>query len=176
MLLKFGCLNAAELSSFVTTIEDVLFRCHVTRETVPLYKQDEVQVRPWNGTTMFPNTGHGDFAFILHTFPSNLSKLVKPLIGPFGRPTLWRSKIIVSTIQIHCYDEYSAYVDKLNIVSDQKARVRLFCLAFLTGSPYIEVGLNDRRRQGKVRNLHRRFWKCYLFCFASFSLHSYCFV
>ena len=27
--------------------------------------------------------------------------------------------------------------------------MRLFCLAFLSGSPFVEIGLNDRRRQGK---------------------------
>ncbi|KAK0409720.1 hypothetical protein QR680_004712 [Steinernema hermaphroditum] len=93
VLLKFGCLNAAELASFVTTVEDILFRCPARRETTPTYKQDEVQV--------------------------------------------------------HCYDEYCAYVDKNNVIKDQKARVRLFCLAFVTGSPFLEVGLNDLRRQGK---------------------------
>uniref|UniRef100_A0A0N5AIT8 MHD domain-containing protein n=1 Tax=Syphacia muris TaxID=451379 RepID=A0A0N5AIT8_9BILA len=93
VLLKFGCLNASELASFVSSVEDVLFRCPTRREVSPVYKQDEVQ--------------------------------------------------------IHCYDEYSSYVDKDGVVSDQKARVRIFCLAFLTGSPLIEIGLNDRRRQGK---------------------------
>ncbi|VDN08040.1 unnamed protein product [Thelazia callipaeda] len=93
VLLKFGSLKAAELSTFVITIEDILFRCTTIRNNSPVYKQDEVQ--------------------------------------------------------IHCYDEYSAYVDKFNIVSDQKARVRLFCLAFVSGSPILEIGLNDRRRQGK---------------------------
>ncbi|VDK67078.1 unnamed protein product [Onchocerca ochengi] len=52
-------------------------------------------------------------------------------------------------VQIHCYDEYAAYVDKFNILLEQKARVRLFCLAFVSGSPILEIGLNDRRRQGK---------------------------
>ncbi|GMT09935.1 hypothetical protein PFISCL1PPCAC_1232, partial [Pristionchus fissidentatus] len=52
-------------------------------------------------------------------------------------------------VQVHCYDEYSCYVDKDGIVSDQKARVRMFCLAFVTGKPFLEIGLNDRRRQGK---------------------------
>ncbi|CAJ0566958.1 unnamed protein product, partial [Mesorhabditis spiculigera] len=52
-------------------------------------------------------------------------------------------------VQIHCYDEYTAHVDKLGIVSDQRARVRMFCLAFVSGSPFLEIGLNDRRRQGK---------------------------
>lgn len=51
--------------------------------------------------------------------------------------------------QIHCYDEYEARVDKDGRVSDQRARVRLFCLAFLSGSPFLEIGLNDRRREGK---------------------------
>ncbi|CBW48340.1 Putative stoned B-like protein [Caenorhabditis elegans] len=93
VLLKFGSLNASHLQTFVTTVEDLLFKCKITRTAKPVYKQDEVQ--------------------------------------------------------IHCYDEYSAFVDKEGILSDQKARVRLFCLAFLTGSPVLEVGLNDRRRQGK---------------------------
>uniref|UniRef100_A0A1I7U817 Protein stoned-B n=2 Tax=Caenorhabditis tropicalis TaxID=1561998 RepID=A0A1I7U817_9PELO len=93
VLLKFGSLNAAHLQSFVTTVEDLLFKCKITRTAKPTYKQDEVQ--------------------------------------------------------IHCYDEYSAFVDKDGVLSDQRARVRLFCLAFLTGSPLLEVGLNDRRRQGK---------------------------
>lgn len=52
-------------------------------------------------------------------------------------------------VQIHCYDEYKAHVDKLGNVSKQRARVRMFCLSFLTGSPFLEVGLNDRRREGK---------------------------
>lgn len=52
-------------------------------------------------------------------------------------------------VQVHCYDEYKAHVDKLGNVSKQRARVRMFCLSFLTGSPFLEVGLNDRRREGK---------------------------
>ncbi|RCN38023.1 hypothetical protein ANCCAN_16054 [Ancylostoma caninum] len=93
VLLKFGSLTSNELQSFVSTVEDILFKCPAKRDTKPVYKQDEVQ--------------------------------------------------------IHCYDEYSAYVDKEGVLSDQKARVRLFCLAFVSGSPILEIGLNDRRRQGK---------------------------
>ncbi|KAI1719136.1 adaptor complexes medium subunit family domain-containing protein [Ditylenchus destructor] len=52
-------------------------------------------------------------------------------------------------VQVHCYDEYTAHIDRDGNVSNQRARVRLFCLTFLSGSPYIEIGLNDRRRQGK---------------------------
>uniref|UniRef100_A0A9J2P5U7 MHD domain-containing protein n=1 Tax=Ascaris lumbricoides TaxID=6252 RepID=A0A9J2P5U7_ASCLU len=110
VLLKFGSLNAAELSSFVSTVEDVLFRCITKRDTSPIYKQDEVQV--------------------------------------------------------HCYDEYYAYVDKNNLLSDQKARVRLFCLAFVSGSPVLEIGLNDRRRQGKNNLLSDQKARVRLFCLA----------
>ncbi|KAL3072868.1 hypothetical protein niasHS_017842 [Heterodera schachtii] len=52
-------------------------------------------------------------------------------------------------VQIHCYDEYEASVDKEGNVSNQRARVRLFCLAFLSGTSFLEIGLNDRRREGK---------------------------
>jgi hypothetical protein len=44
VLLKFGSLNVDELTSFVNSIEDVLFRCTARREGAVIYKQDEVQV------------------------------------------------------------------------------------------------------------------------------------
>ena len=34
-------------------------------------------------------------------------------------------------------------------IVEHKARVRLFCLAFLSESPIVEVGINDKRRRGK---------------------------
>ena len=34
-------------------------------------------------------------------------------------------------------------------ITRHKARVRLFCLAFLSGTPTLEVGVNDRRRRGR---------------------------
>ncbi|VDO21728.1 unnamed protein product [Haemonchus placei] len=43
VLLKFGSLTYGELQSFVTTIEDILFKCPAKRDTKPVYKQDEVQ-------------------------------------------------------------------------------------------------------------------------------------
>ncbi|KRZ91409.1 putative stoned B-like protein, partial [Trichinella sp. T8] len=51
-------------------------------------------------------------------------------------------------VQVHCYDEYKAHVDRTGLVSGQKARVRIFCLAFVSGMPWVEIGLNDRRREG----------------------------
>lgn len=46
-------------------------------------------------------------------------------------------------------DEYEADLDKAGVLQKQKARVRVFFLAFVTGMPTCEVGLNDRRRDGK---------------------------
>ncbi|CDW56546.1 protein UNC 41, b [Trichuris trichiura] len=51
-------------------------------------------------------------------------------------------------IQVHCYDEYVADVSRTGLVKSHRARVRIFCLAFVTGMPWVEIGLNDRRRQG----------------------------
>jgi len=34
-------------------------------------------------------------------------------------------------------------------ITRHKARVRLFCLAFLSGTPTLDVGVNDRRRRGR---------------------------
>ena len=45
-------------------------------------------------------------------------------------------------------DEYEAELDKAGILQRQKARVRVFFLAFVTGMPTCEIGLNDRRRDG----------------------------
>ncbi|KAH3854318.1 uncharacterized protein LOC127870737 [Dreissena polymorpha] len=51
------------------------------------------------------------------------------------------------TAEVH--DEYYAELDAQGHVLSQKARCRVFVLAFLTGMPIVEVGLNDRRRKGK---------------------------
>jgi hypothetical protein len=52
-------------------------------------------------------------------------------------------------VTIDIVDHYECHVDKDGHVTDHKALVRLFCLAFLTGSPKIEIGLNDKRRHGQ---------------------------
>ncbi|KAL5009161.1 hypothetical protein ScPMuIL_014742 [Solemya velum] len=46
-------------------------------------------------------------------------------------------------------DEFKAVIDKHGKVLSQKARVRIFLLAFLTGMPACELGINDKRRRGK---------------------------
>jgi hypothetical protein len=53
-------------------------------------------------------------------------------------------------ITVDLIDEYYADIDKDGHITFHKGRVRMFCLAFITGGrPVIEVGLNDKRRQGK---------------------------
>ena len=51
------------------------------------------------------------------------------------------------TAELH--DEYKAKLDKHGRVLMQKARVRIFILAFLTGMPTVDIGLNDKRKRGK---------------------------
>ena len=51
------------------------------------------------------------------------------------------------TAEVH--DEYYAELDKEGRVITHKSRSRVFVLAFLTGMPVVEVGMNDRRRKGK---------------------------
>ena len=52
-------------------------------------------------------------------------------------------------IQADVWDEYVAVIDKDGHTMSQKARVRAFVLAFLTGMPACELGINDRTRKGK---------------------------
>jgi hypothetical protein len=52
-------------------------------------------------------------------------------------------------ITVDVQDEYCADIDRDGHITRHKARVRLFCLAFMTGVPTLEVGVNDRRRRGR---------------------------
>lgn len=52
-------------------------------------------------------------------------------------------------IQVTVQDEFIVEQDRTGHVWKQKARVRVFFLAFITGMPDIEVGINDLTRQGK---------------------------
>lgn len=52
-------------------------------------------------------------------------------------------------IQVTVQDEFIVEQDKMGHVYKQKARVRIFFLAFITGMPDIEVGVNDLTREGK---------------------------
>lgn len=46
-------------------------------------------------------------------------------------------------------DEFKAVINKQGKVLSAKARVRIYLLAFLTGMPSCELGINDKRRRGK---------------------------
>ncbi len=46
-------------------------------------------------------------------------------------------------------DEYYVEIDVDGHITFHKARVRVYCLAFLTGMPYVELGINDKKRRGR---------------------------
>lgn len=52
-------------------------------------------------------------------------------------------------VSVEVWDEYEATIDKDGHIISQKSRVRIFCLAFVTGMPSCELGVNDKRRKGK---------------------------
>ena len=52
-------------------------------------------------------------------------------------------------ITIDIVDEYYLDLDHSCHILFHKARIRVFCLAFLTGNPTVELGINDRRRKGR---------------------------
>jgi len=51
-------------------------------------------------------------------------------------------------IRVDLFDEYYADIDYTGHISYHKARVRLFCITFLTGNPVVEIGINDKKRRG----------------------------
>lgn len=55
-----------------------------------------------------------------------------------------KDEVIVDVI-----DEYKANIDIGGHIVSQKGRVRIFCLSFVTGMPFVELGVNDRRRKGR---------------------------
>jgi hypothetical protein len=46
------------------------------------------------------------------------------------------------------WDEYKAVLNKRGKILAQKVRIRVFFLAFVTGMPACELGINDKRRDG----------------------------
>ncbi|KAL8611095.1 hypothetical protein ACOMHN_064385 [Nucella lapillus] len=70
----------------------------------------------------------------------------------FMKMDVKREKTLTYTkdeIQAEVWDEYMAVIDKDGHTTAQKARVRIFVLAFLTGMPACELGVNDKMREGK---------------------------
>ena len=52
-------------------------------------------------------------------------------------------------VSVEVWDEYDAEIDREGHILWQRARVRCFCLTFITGMPTLELGINDLRRKGK---------------------------
>lgn len=52
-------------------------------------------------------------------------------------------------MQIQMQDEYYCEMNTAGIILEHKARVRLFLLCFLNENPVVEIGINDRTREGK---------------------------
>lgn len=52
-------------------------------------------------------------------------------------------------MQIQMKDEYYCELNTAGVIQAHKARVRLFLLTFLNGMPVVEIGINDRTREGK---------------------------
>ncbi|XP_052767361.1 protein stoned-B-like [Mya arenaria] len=83
---------------------------------------------------------------------SEITEFVRKLEDVFMHLEAQREKTLTYTkdeITAEVHDEYYAELDKEGKVTFQKARMRVFVLAFLTGMPVVEIGLNDRRRKGK---------------------------
>nr|CDS27562.1 protein stoned B [Hymenolepis microstoma] len=53
--------------------------------------------------------------------------------------------------EVCCYvvDEYVGKLSVAGIIEEQKARTRIFCSAFVNGSPHIVLGINDKWRFGR---------------------------
>ncbi|GFN97739.1 Ap-1 complex subunit mu-2 [Plakobranchus ocellatus] len=82
----------------------------------------------------------------------DVESLVWALEDALMRLPCHRDKTLTYTkdeVQAEVWDEYTATIDKAGSVTSQKARVRIFFLAFLTGMPACELGISDRRRKGK---------------------------
>lgn len=65
---------------------------------------------------------------------------------------VYREKILIyvkEEVCVEVVDEYEVELDKVGVFQKQKVRVRVFFLVFVIGMLICEVGLNDRRRDGK---------------------------
>lgn len=81
-----------------------------------------------------------------------MSSFIWEMEDTFMKLESFREKTLSYTkdeIQAEVWDEYMAVINKDGHTLSQKARVRVFVLAFLTGMPNCELGINDRTRKGK---------------------------
>ena len=90
----------------------------------------------------FGGLNYNDFCSFVWEVEDALFRLPAPREKPL---TYTKDEITVDIV-----DEFALHLDKDGHVGFNKARVRIFCLAFLTGEkPTVEIGINDKWRQGK---------------------------
>ena len=90
----------------------------------------------------FGSLDYKDFQAFLHTLEDTLFNLKASRDSKSQEYT--KDEITMDIV-----DEYVLEIDADGHITFHKARVRVFCLAFLSGGSFIEVGLNDKMRRGK---------------------------
>ncbi|XP_050406705.2 protein stoned-B isoform X1 [Patella vulgata] len=83
---------------------------------------------------------------------NDLRSFVWEVEDAFMKLESYRDKTLSYTkdeVTAEVWEEYVAQIDKLGHVKYHKGRCRLFFLAFVTGMPWCELGLNDKRRKGR---------------------------
>nr|CAG4651580.1 EOG090X00TB [Triops cancriformis] len=78
-------------------------------------------------------------------FISAIEEVLFRLPAPRDKTLSYRTE----EVQMTAVDEFYVEQDKTGCVTEQLARVRIFLLAFLSGMPDVELGINELSRQGK---------------------------
>ncbi|GFU59319.1 protein stoned-B [Nephila pilipes] len=83
---------------------------------------------------------------------SDIKLFIQEVEDALFRMSVHRDRVLTyktEEVQVIAQDEFYVEQSKTGHIDKQLARVRIFFLAFITGMPSVEVGLNDIIRQGK---------------------------
>ncbi|GFY42406.1 protein stoned-B [Trichonephila inaurata madagascariensis] len=83
---------------------------------------------------------------------SDVKLFIQEVEDALFRMSVHRDRVLTyktEEVQVIAQDEFYVEQSKTGHIDKQLARVRIFFLAFITGMPSVEVGLNDIIRQGK---------------------------
>lgn len=83
---------------------------------------------------------------------SDMKFFIQEVEDALFRMVVHRDRVLTyktEEVQVVAQDEFYVEQSKTGHIDKQLARVRIFFLAFITGMPSVEVGLNDINRQGK---------------------------
>ncbi|XP_054709400.1 protein stoned-B-like [Uloborus diversus] len=83
---------------------------------------------------------------------SDMQLFIQEVEDALFRMVVHRDRVLTyktEEVQVIAQDEFYVEQSKTGHIDKQLARVRIFFLAFITGMPSVEVGLNDIIRQGK---------------------------